>query len=272
MTLYGIDVSNNNDGGRNTVDFEEVVREGIDWVMAKVTQGSDYKDADWSRTKQFCIDTSTPYIGYHYVDTSDPHGQANNWLANGGGANAMLDFENGSGDIDQYWAVVNAFRLAGITVRLSYIPHWYWQNIGSPDLSQVVGLVASNYVTGTGYASQLYPGDNSPRWFPYGGTAPIILQYSSQALVSNLAAVDANAFRGTRAQLAQLLEGTTSTGVFMALSDAEQDQLLAAVLDIQVQLRGPDLKGWAQLGQNDQGQNLTLVDAEAKIIKDEEAK
>lgn len=45
----------------------------------------------------------------------------------------------------------------------------------------------------------------------------------------------------------------------------------AALLDIQTQLRGPNLEGWAQLGQNDQGQNLTLVDAIAKVLANQSA-
>mgnify|MGYP001761731414 CR=1 FL=1 len=47
-------------------------------------------------------------------------------------------------------------------------------------------------------------------------------------------------------------------GFLMALSDAEQRELLAKTRDIHAQL-GP----WPQLGQNDKGQNLTLVDAVA---------
>ena len=47
-------------------------------------------------------------------------------------------------------------------------------------------------------------------------------------------------------------------GFLMALSDAEQRELLAKTRDIHAQL-GP----WAQLGQNEKGQNLTLVDAVA---------
>ena len=38
-------------------------------------------------------------------------------------------------------------------------------------------------------------------------------------------------------------------------------QILPIVQDIQVQLRGPNLQGWPQLGTNGQGQNLTVVDA-----------
>lgn len=47
-------------------------------------------------------------------------------------------------------------------------------------------------------------------------------------------------------------------GFLMALSDAEQRELLAKTRDIHAQL-GP----WEQLGKNDRGQNLTLVDAVA---------
>lgn len=267
MTLYGVDVSNNNDGGRGTIDLNEIVIENFAWIEAKVSEGNYYKDPDWKRIKQFGADRGVPVIGYHYVTTNDAHSQAATWLANGGGNVAMLDVEANSGNIDNFWAVVNAFNAAGVRVTLSYIPHWYWQGIGSPDLSKVPGLIASNYVNGTGYASSLYPGDNSNRWFSYGGATPQILQFSSQAIVANLQTCDVNAFRGTLEQLYELLglEAPKPTGVFMALTDAQQDQLLAAVLDIQTQLRGPGLKGWPQLGQNDAGQNLTVVDAEAEI-------
>lgn len=59
----------------------------------------------------------------------------------------------------------------------------------------------------------------------------------------------------------------------MALSDAEQRELLTkvrAVFDIvadnQVQLRGPGLSGWPQLGREPAG-NRTLVDAFAAVMK-----
>lgn len=65
---------------------------------------------------------------------------------------------------------------------------------------------------------------------------------------------------------------TTSTqptpgGPLMALTDDEQTELLTKVRDIWDQLRGPGGKGWPQLGHNDQGQNLTPVDALAAIIE-----
>ena len=41
---------------------------------------------------------------------------------------------------------------------------------------------------------------------------------------------------------------------------------IAILKDIQEQLRGPELSGWPQLGTNDAGQNLTLVDGVAAAL------
>lgn len=61
-------------------------------------------------------------------------------------------------------------------------------------------------------------------------------------------------------------------GFLMALTDQQQADLYnaimgiaAVVVDNQTQLRGPNQEGWPQLGQNEQGQNLTTVDAIAAI-------
>ena len=180
----------------------------------------------------------------------------------------MLDFEANSGDIGNFWAVVNAFDAAGVTVTLSYIPRWYWQQIGSPDLTGVPGLIASSYVGGTGYASSLYPGDNSAYWAPYGGVTPALLQFTSTAQIGSLS-VDCNAFDGTLDQLIALLQGGTMTSPDP--TTATLNQILAIVQDIQTQLRGPDLQGWPQLGQNADGQNLTLVDAVAALVAESNA-
>lgn len=54
-------------------------------------------------------------------------------------------------------------------------------------------------------------------------------------------------------------------GGFMALTDDEQHELLTKTREIWDQLRGPDGQGWPQLGQNAQGQNLTVVDKLATL-------
>jgi hypothetical protein len=44
----------------------------------------------------------------------------------------------------------------------------------------VPGLIQSSYVMGTGYASVLYPGDDSIRWAPYGSRQPDVLQFTER--------------------------------------------------------------------------------------------
>jgi hypothetical protein len=271
MTLYGPDTSNNNFNSASAAIalVSQLPGQGFSWIEQKVSEGNYYRDPYWPVISQWCRQNNFPCIGYHYVTTNDPASQAQTWLANNGGTHAMLDFEANSGDINNFWAVVNAFNKAGVTISLSYIPHWYWQQIGQPDLSQVPGLIASNYVVGTGYASALYPGDSALNWAPYGGATPQILQFTSSAQIGNLL-LDCNAFRGTLDQLIALLQGGSVTQPDP--NTATLNQILAIVQDIQEQLRGPGLKGWPQLGQNASGQNLTVVDALAALIADVNAR
>jgi GH25 family lysozyme M1 (1,4-beta-N-acetylmuramidase) len=291
-TLFGPDVSNNNWSSDTQVTqfVNSLPGQGFSWLEAKCTQGSGYQDPYWGTTLQACQAINFPVIAYHYVTTDDPTAQARNFAANGGGAAAMLDFEAGSGDITNFWAVVNAFNAAGIAVVLSYVPQWYWAEIGSPDLSNVPGLIASAYPsTAQGYASSLYEaagGASGEGWAPYGGATPVIWQFTDAANVGGVI-VDCNAFQGTVAQLQQLLNPTPAPapvpappiptpsptpGVFMALTDQQQADLYNAIMGIaalvsdnNTQLRGPNQQGWPQLGQNAAGQNLTVVDALASV-------
>jgi hypothetical protein len=83
-----------------------------------------------------------------------------------------------------------------------YAPLWVYGNsldgLGYP-------LWASSYVTGSGPASSLYPGNDSGRWKAYGGQTPAILQFTSSATIAGQTTCDANAYRGTLAELTALL-------------------------------------------------------------------
>lgn len=84
--------------------------------------------------------------------------------------------------------------------------------------------------------------------------------------------IDMDDFRGHVQALIDrppfVADGGAGEGVFMALSDEEQREILALVRDIKMQLRGPSDSGWPQLGKNDRGQFLTLVDAVAALRHD----
>lgn len=207
-TTWGIDISNH----QGIVDLDRVKSEDFSFVWAKVSEGPSFRDQFWPGTRDHARRIGLILAGYHYVRTGDPDAQARNFVEHLGDKSipAMLDFEEGSGGIEQFWAVKNAIEALGVRVALSYIPDWYWERIGKPDLSKVPGLIASEYVSGSGYASVLYPGNSSPFWKSYGGRTPDILQFTSSALVAGKS-MDANAFRGTPEQLRALL-GTTTTG------------------------------------------------------------
>lgn len=247
MTLYGIDVASYQAG----LNLAEVKAEGFDFIIAKATQGSGYVDPSWAAFRDGANANGLILVAYHYVTLDPAEAQAENLVSTLGDISipVMLDFEAGSGDLANFWAVADAITAAGAHVALSYIPHWYWQEIGSPDLTGVPGLVASDYVGGTGYASALYPGDDSGFWTGYGGVDPVILQFTDAAQVAGQT-VDADAYTGTAEELRQFL----TTGEAMTPEQAQQLQ------QIWVQLLGPNGQGWPQLG------NRTLVDALSIVL------
>ncbi|AXF51529.1 lysin A [Mycobacterium phage Constella] len=215
---WGIDISNH----QGEMDLNRVKAEGFDFIWCKVSEGANYRDPFWPGNRDRARAAGLILAGYHYVRTGDPAAQAKTFVEHLGDKSipAMLDFEDGSGNIEQFWAVKAEIEKLGVQVRLSYIPDWYHERIGKPDLSKVPGLIASEYVSGTGYASVLYPGNNSNFWKAYGGRTPDVLQFTDRALVAGKS-VDANAFRGTPDKLRRLL-GAGGDDFLSALSDAEQ--------------------------------------------------
>lgn len=91
--------------------------------------------------------------------------------------------------------------LAPKLTPIVYAPEWVYGDkltgLGYP-------LWASRYVSGSGAASKLYPGDSSSRWDPYSGQTPAVLQFTSSATIAGQTTCDANAYRGTLAELTAL--------------------------------------------------------------------
>lgn len=219
VPLFYPDVSNVNWGGPNFTDagkqrllgfLAAAKQTGMAGVQHKVTQGAGFKDPYWPTFRQWCETNNTSWLGYHYVDQSNPDAQAANFVANNGGAWAMLDFEQGAGNISQFWNVVNAFNNHGVSVSMAYIPNWYWQQIRQPALtyltSNQISLVSSNYPGGTGIPQHIYTGPSGPGWVSYGGCAPTVWQFTDQALIGGVN-VDCNAYLGAGPNLDALFTG-----------------------------------------------------------------
>lgn len=278
MTRFTIDISNNQG---SKIDLSTVLAEGFAGVQAKVSEGNYYRDWTWPIYRDAANALGIPVIGYHYaIANSSPASQVQTFIANGGGNVVMLDFEANSGNIGDYWNLVNAFNAAGIEVTLSYIPRWYWAgSMGGGDLSKVPGLISSGYYGSGNYASALYAGaggDSGTGWASYGGGTPVMWQFTDGASVAGYS-VDANAHKGSAEEFNALFNGgnadmqltdtiTDAYGNPVSVGDALKWLLYHTDLLVD-QDGGPGTRngmpaqfgGWPQLG------GRTIIDALATI-------
>ena len=211
MTIFGPDISSYQNG----LDLAQL--SAASFVIAKTTEGTYYTDSGYQGWRQQAARLGKPFIWYHFLSGEDSHAQAAHTAANVGDASlpGMLDVEPAgsfSPTMAQVLGYVDAAASAGLHLRLIYLPRWYWQQIGSPDLTQLasrgLSLVSSSYPGGSGSPQQLYPGDSAAGWQSYGGVTPLLYQYTNQAQDGGKP-LDYNAFRGTLSDLLTSLGANT---------------------------------------------------------------
>lgn len=215
MTIFGWDQSHFDAPG-----IGSAVAEGISFITHKA--GGDATDGElpawWAGVR--ALDPARVLLGAYWVlrppvDAADEAGAFLRRLdaACPGWRDRpfllQLDCEKWNGDAS---TVPSKAQIAAVCAQLVkampklrpvvYAPKWVYgdtlKGLGYP-------LWASAYVTGSGGFKALYPGDSSSRWAAYSGQTPAILQYSSSATIGGQTTSDANAFRGTLAQLVQLV-------------------------------------------------------------------
>ncbi|MBW8804480.1 MAG: glycoside hydrolase [Catenulisporales bacterium] len=203
MTIFGPDISSYQAG----LDLSRLA--DASFVLAKTTEGTYYTDADYQGWRSQARALGLPFIWYHFLSGEDPHAQAQHTLAHAGDSSlpGMLDAEPAgsfSPSLAQMVAYTDAAHSVGLNLRLLYLPHWYWQQMGSPNLTALrtrgLSLVSSSYPGGSGSAPRLYPGDAASGWNSYGGMAPLLYQFTNQASDAGRP-LDYNAFRGTVGEL-----------------------------------------------------------------------
>lgn len=207
--IYGIDVHPDFQRGLN---IEQVRAEGIDFMAVKLSEGTGtFGGLDWIRRGQACGLLS---LGYHYLRSGNEVAQAavfSQQLAAAGGVPGMLDTEAVTAvgqtptlTVTGIHRFLDACASNGARVPLLYLPRWYWQRMGSPDLAGLPSLWASSYVSGTGYASVLYEGVTPRFWAAYGGLPVAVLQFTDHALIAGQR-IDADAYLGTRDDFTKLI-------------------------------------------------------------------
>lgn len=219
MTVFGPDISFFQAG----LDLSRL--SDAAFVIAKCSQGTYYTDACYQGWRHQAAQLRLPFAWYHFLTTEDAHAQVAHTEACVGdpGLPGMLDVEptgTSRPTLDDVLAYADAAKAAGLRLRLVYLPHWYWAELGSPNLSGLAArglhLVSSAYPGGTGTPTQLYPGDGAAGWDGYGGVTPALYQFTNQASDGGRA-MDYNAFRGSTAELAALLNpGGTTMGTIPA--------------------------------------------------------
>jgi len=180
-----------------------MVQPGTVAVIAKATEGTDWRDPQFKNFKAQAAAQGSIFSGYHFLKAGNAAAQAANYWNYAGTTPCMVDTETeGSSNptVDDCCTFIRELTRLGGRVWADYFPYWYWRIVGG-DLSRITALgaaiVSSHYTT---YS------DSGPGWQPYGGASPIVWQYANN-LVYGGKPVDFNAFKGTVAELSQLVNG-----------------------------------------------------------------
>ncbi|WP_306594153.1 GH25 family lysozyme [Corynebacterium striatum] len=278
-TIYGVDVSEHQNG----MSLAAAKREGIEYAIIRTTDGT-YKDRCYRSHLDDAESAGLITAAYHYLrNPSEGTSIAQQVQASievmGDAKRPMwLDCETPAGlHVDHIREAKREFERRGVRVigAYSYVPYWEGRIApGEPDSHEFGAFwVAAYGQNRTGAPAAIYPGNGASQWdYPLGNQKPALWQYGSNAQVAGYN-VDINAYRGTRDQLRALFYGgkrhhegeEMTTKFFTDFLTGYLGPQIKAIQEIWTQLRGPGGKGWEQLGQNAQGQNLTPVDALAAI-------
>jgi hypothetical protein len=213
-TFYGIDIAKYQAG----INMARVKAEGYGWVELKASTGYSGEpiDPEFSTFKHEAHTAGLPVVAYHFLYRGTVRSittQVNTCAHAVGDKNIpiMIDHETADGtgipSVSDAAAFARGMRAKGFKVTLWYLPHWVWQEMGSPRLPRAIGsLISSNYVGKHDFASNIYPGKKGVGWVGYGGLTPAIWQFTDAAKVAGRE-VDANAYEGTAAGLKTVLYG-----------------------------------------------------------------
>lgn len=177
----------------------------------KVTEGTGYVNPFWASSKRamapLAVHGFVP-AAYMFLDAGAPGADQAVWFwKNAGdltGFGIAVDLERAPDGSPTRQQAVDAVgelrrRYPGHPVG-GYAPHWY---TGGEDLSFFDWLWASEYVSGSGDPGMLYKSVPATWWAPYGGRAPLLLQFTASATIAGIGGpCDCSAFNGTAAQLA----------------------------------------------------------------------
>jgi len=213
MGVRGIDISEH----QSVMDVERVVREnGIDFVFVRTNYGANHDDLWFHSHCDAAERAGALVVPYVYVLASDIPGSIDDCvrIINGRYSSVIVDWEHGSGGGGELRQAHELLWKRGFNTPVVYDPRWYWESVGSPDLSWMRGKVRGHWKSWYADRDARSYDDAFSRVPSYvwddarGGIPTLIVQFTGTGRLSGYGAnLDLNYFPGTRAELAELLGG-----------------------------------------------------------------
>lgn len=225
MTIFGIDVSHHQGGSLNFVAFKKA---GVEFAFLKSTESSGFIDAQFVTNLARARSAGMLVAAYHYVRSGVTAAAqvANVARVVPKDVPVIPDIEANSGSVALAREFVDKLLASGYRVPFTYLPRWYWQQIGSPSLVGLPPLWSSRYPD---YKIQDIAKEfndvPATYWNGYGGLGVAVLQFTSSANVAGVQPLDANAYPGTRAELTAALGGQSQEDEDMSLYDTVEFKL-----------------------------------------------
>lgn len=211
MIIFGADIHPVYQAG---IPIEALPAAGIEFLSVKVSQGTSsvYLSQGSLAMLHRAMAAGMLCLGYHWLVPGNEDAQAATFAA----ALSAAGVQAGVSDVEDIdsqrrptlsIAGIRSFHDAcqrhGANVAFMYLPHWYWQDLGSPGLAGLPMLWASSYPSNNAGSPQaLYTAVDASRWQSYGGLPVGPLQFSSAAVLAGYQPVDVNAFQGNRVEFA----------------------------------------------------------------------
>jgi GH25 family lysozyme M1 (1,4-beta-N-acetylmuramidase) len=226
MAIFGWDCSHF-DGTLSLATMKKAKAEGIAFVTHKLGEGANHTLDDGTQATALAAarDAGIQVIGGYWFGhgEDDPVAEADLCIAVADAREPWwrtfphwfwqpdCETEPGHTKPSKTWIAAFAGRLESKTNRRAvvYASHGQYANTLS---GLAHPLWNANYPSNkqAGFAA-LYPGDHYTGWAAYSGQTPIICQYTSSATIAGHTTCDANAFRGTLADLQQTVGAPVTT-------------------------------------------------------------
>jgi hypothetical protein len=226
MPVRGLDISNH----QGSMDVERVVRDNGIGFVAILTNDGTFRNQYFAAQAAAARRGGATVVPYVYLRPNVAQTIAVHLEVSRGFGSSIVDVEDGSGGVAEIRAAHEQLWAAGRVTPLLYLPQFYWEKIGRPDVSflgaRVAGLWKSWYPddTARGYDAGLGKVPGYVWGAAISGLPVRMVQFTGTGRLTGYGSnVDLNYFPGSRAELDAILEGN------MALTDEDIDRIVNAI-------------------------------------------